>query len=414
MKQKLNYVWILFLAMIFLLGCVPNPQTSPVLNQHEVFEEKSFQLKTEEQDLLSGFDAEDKDKDEPVHVEKSYETKRGISITFDADVIVPKPQEIPLVHVRACALPENQIHRILDYFFADRPIYDASHGVPEISESSLIASDRTTLHDVFDIVSPSNRAGWARLSVRDEREDGLYNILFTDYGWNGCYTDHQQGDAAGLPFSEQEAWKNAQTILNELKITDMQLSRTSYGYAYDYDTLKRSNKVESVRFILTRSISNIAQPNSDGFAWYEQFALENSAEYNKPWQSEYLAMEFDQKGLVSFSWYNPVEISEIVNDNIEVISLDQALENFDYVIDTFYSYYVSHDTNIWGDWSENLLVTKIQFGYQFRRIKDVPDEFELVPCCVFYQNDGRKILVLNAVDGTIFNSGLHGQGQNGR
>ena len=96
MKQKWNHGWIILLTAAFLLGCVPNPQTAPVLNQQEVFEEKISQVNTDEQDVLTGFSAEWNDKEEALHIEKSYVTKRGISITFDADVIAPKPQEFPL------------------------------------------------------------------------------------------------------------------------------------------------------------------------------------------------------------------------------------------------------------------------------------------------------------------------------
>ena len=459
MKQTIA----LLLILCIFVACVPTPETTPILNQNGVFEEKANAVQSETQDLLLGSE-QNTSFDQPYpHLSKSYMTERGITIEMDADILVPTVSKIPLLQMQACAIPNQRMNRFLDFFFGNQPLYDASKGIPEskedISESiqrmgeqlaiyeeqgdtekinainsalqfkqqayqtapyrselQLSQIDRGTLHSTFDVASPSTRSGWMRLNLRDEREDGLYNISFVDYGWNGCYTNHQAEKSLSkqLPFSEEEAIQQAKKILENLDITDMMLSSVSYGYAYDYDTHVRSDRPESVRLIWTRSVSGIPQPQVGGFAWYEQYASENSAEYNKPWQPEYIDIEVDQNGLVCFSWYNPMEITKIVNENIEVISLDHALEIFDYVIDMFYSFYITNIEDVWGDWAETLTVSKIEFAYQLRRQKDAPDAFELVPCWIFSQENGRRILVLNAVDGTIFNSGLNAGPQNGR
>lgn len=96
-------------------------------------------------------------------------------------------------------------------------------------------------------------------------------------------------------------------------------------------------------------------------------------------------------------------------DTYDIAGKTRPLYEHVYVIDTFYTYYVKNDENNWGDWTTTLNVTKIQFGYQFRRIKNEADIYELVPCWIFFQNNSI-ILVLNAVDGTVFNSGLNTQG----
>lgn len=450
-------VILIILAALMLVACQPTPETSPVVNQNGTFEERADTTNTTEQDVMHGYTQETASGSQYPHFEKEYVTPKGITINLKADIIAPNAQFIPLIQVKACALTKEQINKLLNAFFEDENLYDASNGVPStkedisfsmqkmidqlslyeaqgdmdkasalsstieylqekynaaspLSELQLREFDQSSFGSSFSVMARSERAGWAVFSIRDDPEYGLYNALYTNYGWNGCYTNHSDEGSTSLYSFADSKLEDAFTLLKNLEISDMSLSRTSFGYAYDYDTYVLSDNPESVRFLFTRSINGIPQPHSGGYAWYEQFALENSAEYNKPWQTEYITIEYDQHGLVSFSWFNPIEIKKVVNENIEVIHLDQALEIFDYVIDTFYSYFVNHDENNWGDWTTTLNVTKIQFGYQFRRIKNEADIYELVPCWLFFQNDSI-ILVLNAVDGTVFNSGLNTLGQ---
>ena len=381
----------LLVSLICFLACVKTPKVQPAIPAYGAFEEKANIEAEGEQELLSNaFET---------HLNKQYTLEHGWEILINAELDIPKVQQIPLVRVRACALSDQELQTILGIFRKDKEIYDATNGIPKTKEESvaiigriqqridtleaqgeldeldglrntldyelahynelpsqqelvLQKVDPTSIQKTCFLAMSSDRFGWAKYLVRDEREEGLYDVLFTDYGWNGCYYYFEDAEEEFRPqtdkpsFDEKEAMEKAQAIIDALGLDSMKLSKISIGYATDFDTDEISDVAGCYAFQFTRSIGDIQQPSSGGYAWYEQFSQEGTVEYSIPWETEYICIEVDEKGVASFQWHNPVEIMETMNSNVKVLPLEAALASFDVIMDRIYPYYVICCANI--------------------------------------------------------------------
>ena len=98
-----------------------------------------------------------------------------------------------------------------------------------------------------------------------------------------------------------------------------------------------------------------------------------------------------------------MEIVEIVSENVQVVSFDEARKSFDTYIDILRSAgnYIGGNSTI--------EITDIVFGYDFFAVKDSLTEFDMIPCWFFlgYDSESKTLhtrgaqLILNATDGKL-------------
>ena len=138
-----------------------------------------------------------------------------------------------------------------------------------------------------------------------------------------------------------------------------------------------------------------------------------SDEYRNPWTPEYIWMDIDDTGILSFRWQNPVEIVEVENKNVPVLTFEQAQKKFEekmqlVLVNTkFFDEAASSEKTD----SHEININKVVLGNQFVPVKDVPNEYRLMPCWIFFGTDtwfgemSKKLptsqLMLNAIDGEI-------------
>lgn len=143
--------------------------------------------------------------------------------------------------------------------------------------------------------------------------------------------------------------------------------------------------------------------------------------------SQYLTdanFRFSPKGeLLSFTLYTPVEIQEIVNDNVKVMSMDslltQAQERF--MLTDAYAYGFGDFLQFINEEVQcNVTVSAIEYGLSRVKVPDSDDSYYYVPSMLFqgsseyigkstgktyYVSEKPEVLmVINAVDGTVINA----------
>ena len=137
--------------------------------------------------------------------------------------------------------------------------------------------------------------------------------------------------------------------------------------------------------------------------------------------------EFSANGeIVNFSLYSPVEIKEIINENVQVLSIDEMVQlaKKQFMLSDYHEYdYLKLIESSQENLTSQVSIRRIDYGLTRVKVPNTDDSYYYVPAVVFYGNiqfigdetgniyevdapseDGFPLLTLNAVDGTVINS----------
>ena len=217
-------------------------------------------------------------------------------------------------------------------------------------------------------------------------------------------------DIPGMETTFEEAKELAEKTLKRLAITEgLRLVYTELGVPRgvpDEDWISTDYVPKRYMFYFASEINGILVPNIKICKGFEQ----EGADFDYKWEAEYICVAIDDTGIVEFLYFEPGEITEIINDNVEVISFEEALEIFRKQI--FYE-------GVWtqqGVTFSDLTITKIQMNMFRLRLKDT-NEYMYVPVwdfigtwkTDFYETEPGKelsFLTINAIDGSIIDRNL--------
>ena len=170
------------------------------------------------------------------------------------------------------------------------------------------------------------------MCIRDSREEvNQCTMRYSNTGFNGGYTDHhyQDTEPAGMTISKTEVIQMAEDTLVGMGIHDMDLAEVLVGNQYNNNVGAGDESQQCYAFYFTRTIEDINTVFTQLTAWKTN-AVEGSLpeDYRSPWTPEYIMIEVDNTGVVTFMWYNPEEITEIESKNVEIISLEEVMDKF--------------------------------------------------------------------------------------
>ena len=139
----------------------------------------------------------------------------------------------------------------------------------------------------------------------------------------------------------------------------------------------------------------------------------DSPDYTPIWDYEYIQLFVDDAGVLYMSYNQPHEVTEIMTERAEILSLEEAVASFERMIGYQYAAYETGQRELCDD--AYLCIDEIRLGLTRIAEKNAQQQGYLVPSWTFfgsYDLDGfwpdgeghhgtEAILVVNALDGSI-------------
>ena len=139
----------------------------------------------------------------------------------------------------------------------------------------------------------------------------------------------------------------------------------------------------------------------------------DSPDYTPIWDYEYIQLFVDDAGVLYMSYNQPHEVTEIVTESAEILSLEEAVASFERMIGYQYAAYETGQRELCDD--AYLCIDEIRLGLTRIAEKNAQEQGYLVPSWTFfgsYDLDGfwpdgeghhgtEAILIVNALDGSI-------------
>ena len=365
----------------------------------------------------------------------------GMKIVIDADVETPQADTFPVVKVRPTGFSADTVQRILDYFAGNAVLRDLNADVPWMTRDvrdQIIVEELRFQHDCGvrnDILpeevaahmdelygTPPEAAEAAEIPrddvstvsesvyfdtgktvpgtmiLEDSRQDANKAFLeVSDFGFFGGYTNerHQEESAAGTGLTAEEAASAAKVTADSLGFDYMDVSDVRVADRYSNLAAGTTDSDQQCYLVLfSRTYAGVKSPFVELRAWRNSGAAGDSSEqYRAPWTPEYLELMINENGVVWLRWQNPVEIVNVEHDDIDIISFEQAKQDFAESMRL-----VLTGTDFLSDMEEDVAsglmdnneihINKVVLGNEFFPVKDSKDEYQLMPCWIFFGYDG--------------------------
>ncbi len=127
-------------------------------------------------------------------------------------------------------------------------------------------------------------------------------------------------DEIGITY--EQALEKAEKLLSEIGAEGMEVY--SVGAAPNYDADGRQSGYV-YKLVFTRMFDGVPVTSVRENA-YKTFS--SSSVFREPWSDERLEVAIDKTGIIEFKWENPVEIKEIINPNVEILSFEEIKNTF--------------------------------------------------------------------------------------
>ena len=139
----------------------------------------------------------------------------------------------------------------------------------------------------------------------------------------------------------------------------------------------------------------------------------DSPDYTPIWDYEYIQLLVDDAGVFALEFRQPYEVTEIMTERAEILSLEEAVASFERMIGYQYAAYETGQRELCDD--AYLCIDEIRLGLTRIAEKNAQEQGYLVPSWTFfgsYDLDGfwpdgeghhgtEAILIVNALDGSI-------------
>lgn len=188
--------------------------------------------------------------------------------------------------------------------------------------------------------------------------------------------------------------KVSNILLMEIPDGDLYFGETTYVYA-----------IELKRYINGMPILDVSSTT-------EGRDVSDEDENNAAVPREEMYVYISDQGIVSLNWKEPIEIVEVMNDNVDLASSEEIVSNFYQEYKNAYSYRSD---------APELIMTEVVMNYGLARIINENKVYMAIPLWNFYgvmvsegeddreifgENFRRSFITLNGIDSTRFNSNL--------
>lgn len=455
-----NIGLIALLALLLLLSaCQATPDKEVVINKNDGKLEEIISSKAvdSEQTIISNQSEyaidESADKSDPGVLSERWSQNYDIQeldCVIDADIILPDKKEFPVYKIKQRKFDEHTVQKVLEYFIKDATGMREMSPTKEELEMELILAKRgsyteadgvvtwepyegqqedvarleeqikNTGEEVFfpvtdDIVLPKSNTyampDGSRVHVRAETDsifiEPLKFGIVQPESWviaGDAYPGEPKGTTLdNVKIRQQEAYETVNSFLDEVGIENMGISEAEKARLILDMTYKTVS--EGWEITLSRndggSVPLFIDNQPSGILYHR------AEDYVKRWYPEVIKIYVDETGVKTFVWKYPVEVMEVLNQNVLVQDFEEIKERILKSIKFGFSYVKEMVKKDGGELTDQKIeVNKIVLTNVMIPIKDETDYQMLVPAWIIYyaQDFGIKtklsFIAVNAIDGS--------------
>lgn len=458
MNRKVGFITLL-VFLLLLSSCQKTPTKEVVINKNDGKLEEIISaeaIDSEQTNIVNQADntmVETADKFEPgVLSERWTDICRiqGLDCVIDAEIILPHKKEFPVYKIERREFIDQTTQNVLEYFIKDATGVRKTSLTKEELEMKLVLAKRGRYTEVDGVVTwepyEHQQEDIARLEeqiknaeeevflpVTDdfvlpkadtyEMPDGSrvhvradskrFSIRPLKYGivqpesWvieGDAYPGEPVGTTLGsVKISQQEAYEMVETFLEEVGIENMGIAEAEKARLLVDITYKTIS--EGWQVMLSRNDGDSVPVYIDN---QPSGVLYNPAEeYIQRWYPEAIRIYVDETGVKTFEWAYPVEVVEVLNENVLVLDFDTIKKRALEYVKFGFSYKVQRlkEENIELP-DQKIEVYKIVLTNVMIPIKDDPEYQMLAPAWIIYYSEQigvatrSSFIVVNAIDGS--------------
>ncbi|MDL2236083.1 DUF6034 family protein, partial [Christensenellaceae bacterium OttesenSCG-928-L17] len=349
-----RYILLALVVFLLLTACQPTPDIPPVVHKDDVVNESKTEY------IL--------DYSVPNKVEETLNSEgSSAKIIFDAEVILPVTDILPIYILGQRELSLTEIMQIFHCFYPEAQLYEETPEPKNEIEKKLLHSKRGYSIDGERYISQEEVHYWETLyeMAPDEKElipydmeaipDGntllaaeflnqedTYGVLSAEIGgssvsiwrWKnvgcqpetsvlagGAYLGEPEGTMIGeILVTKEQAAQYVETILDRLNIENLTLANVQKGRAMA--AAESQPRTNGWIFEYRKNIANLSVPyTSDGYSTNPNQLPIVAA----PWMPEKLLIIVDEQGLIFFSWDGMDQVLEIKEENTKILCFDEIL-----------------------------------------------------------------------------------------
>ena len=438
-KTSVKVVSILITCIMamacFTTACQPTPEESVVVGKND----------DNLDSIIAGTPAPTTDASSTQHNETWQEQLSGTNVTvnIDAEITLPQVAQFPVVEVDPKLYTEDDAWNIIKVFFQDSTVYDEPVLTKEVLEEQILSlkkelaevqsgaldEDAESIQAEIDYYtellqnapSENNETQGLTDLIFKESTDGRdilkvsANIGSNNYPATLMIVNNTSNYNSGISFSNRlEAITTYPTTENNMEMTlDEAISKaqsTMSDLGMD-DMILTESGIESSANEQGYVLHFIKGVNGIGISDYQSHMMSGQKEgeasvYAPSLSPEQVTIYINDTGLLKFHLSNALEMGEVINDNVEILSIDKVKDIFKEQV--FYNYYATDDRPLTID------VDQIKLGYFIQSVKDQQGVFRAIPIWDFLANANAaegdsytySVLTINAIDGSIINRDL--------
>ncbi len=462
LKKKRQGLFILFAVFIFAsaAACKPTPDGPIIAGKNDTDLEEIIAATPapavgETADVES--DETGKNSKSPNGLEIKGHWQDAVSvpngeITINADILLPKTNEIPVFRLEKGEITEADATHIGEVLFGEAKNVSVSGNYSKEDLQAIIIEHKKQISDLKEVGSAPDIKEPVEEQIR-ELEELLtqYEQMYISYDSSQAEYEQIQADYSFYPLEGSDKSKlglSYQVELQNGENAEFKIIKSPTGMrdnlsfqrdkivgltksleeceAYATDLI---DKLDIGEFTL--GSSQIVNDSNGSYAllWY------NMAEYGIPFtevssraaenvggmtedelsaeqqdafyeyiSSEVLLVIIDGAGVYHLNWVTPWNVGTVENTNVNILSIEEAEAIFKEQIGYHFSSLSS---------DEEVEITSVTLGYRFSRIKDAPGEYRAIPVYDFigmngndkkFDGEGGSYLTINAIDGSIFDT----------
>ena len=434
----------LLLFTCFTIACQPTPESAIVVNKNNDAQNQQT-MDTTTQPFSAPEQWTDSD--------EYYDGK--VVVNIDADVITPQTESFNVYALVPALYTQAQAEKLTEVFFGDAELESLGQQWTKAKyeelllhyQASYASGDMGITQEEYEFNVKDLQERWAnapetvqqldpreqiqaftesdRLSLQADmgrKAKTSLLIVNADEGYDSSvkfenndgqkYSALPMGDSEiTLVVAREEAQSQAEALLRDLQIDDMDMAAVKIGLAYaggEGDPVLGAP--QCYLFYFTRSMEGVPSTYDDRTG-----DATNSDDYDRIWAYERIVVGVDDKGIVQFFWEGNAEITQMAEANVRLMPFDQLMDTFKTNMGIRYAY-----TEDSADLNSTYQIAKITLG--ITRIKTA-DGYRLVPVWDFFgtfqttteQGEVLKIaedgsdesqsmssfLTINAIDGSV-------------
>lgn len=445
---------LLFICIFLITACQPTPE--------KIINNKTNLIDTVDQNNKTADESTEQNDGDSIHVswqksdvveDNSFLNKTvTINVVVDADTD-PIPDIIPLTEVTPATFDISFIKKTVNYFM-DSEFYDGSIRTKDdklmniLELKRFIAANESEatngqLNDMNDLLKQleeeyDKAPEYNEKGVIEFSNDGQGNsVLLKGYPDDNCISelnainDGKKNTTfyyitvnptieyveSDIPYLEsptnviQVSFEEAKEIADNViySLTDISFSlidtkllsgSNPYAYTINDDTIEE----QCYAFYYTRDFDGIKTLYVSNAVSVDLESDQITENYSEPWPPEYIKILVDDTGLIEFWWFSPSKVVQILSEDLDIISFEEAFEIFKKNI--FYS-------SVWaGGLCENvdINIERIEFGLVRIPVEDDINRYIMVPAWSFlgskYEDSeiiqvDKSFMVVNAINGSI-------------